>query len=322
MAESVRGRSASPLEAAYAELLAKPSLTPATNRLWVAACDIKPEFSPGADNGALAEVDFAAYEALLTAPPPSQGGGADGDRVVAQSVFVPTAALPRFLETFWPRVHASRRVVLVSGLADAGPVRTLSAAADAAAATADAAPSAPPAGGAEPIQPADGMAEGAGAVPRSPAARHVLPPARAPLRRGEGRLAFLDDARLLGWRAENLDLPFPHEKVAPLPIGVDFHTLAFKPDARPVWGAPAEPAAQAAALRAAAAAAAARDAVGARDPRVYVAWGVLNRRRLALSRAVAGHACFAVEESPLGSLPREALWARMAARRWVAIVSG
>jgi hypothetical protein len=55
---------------------------------------------------------------------------------------------------------------------------------------------------------------------------------------------------------------------------------------------------------------------------VHVCWGVLNRRRKAVADAVAAHASFAHERAPLGTLPREELWRRMARHDFVACVEG
>jgi hypothetical protein len=135
--------------------------------------------------------------------------------------------------------------------------------------------------------------------------------------------ALLRDARVLAWWAEMLDFGLqegggvagkgPHA----LPLGVDLHTLAFKPSERPAWGPPQAPLRQAAALWAAAAAA--RHA----DPRVYVCWGIRNRRRLAVSEAAAAHpSVYAADPSAPGTLLRTDFWARTGAHEWCACVQG
>jgi hypothetical protein len=135
--------------------------------------------------------------------------------------------------------------------------------------------------------------------------------------------ALLRDARVLAWWAEMLDFGLqegggvagkgPHA----LPLGVDLHTLAFKPSERPAWGPPQAPLCQAAALWAAAAAA--RHA----DPRVYVCWGIRNRRRLAVSEAAAAHpSVYAADPSAPGTLLRTDFWARTGAHEWCACVQG
>jgi hypothetical protein len=54
-----------------------------------------------------------------------------------------------------------------------------------------------------------------------------------------------------------------------------------------------------------------------------VCWGVLSRKRKAVSDAAARRAdIFDVEAAPLGSLPRRELWRRMARRGWTASVEG
>ena len=133
--------------------------------------------------------------------------------------------------------------------------------------------------------------------------------------------ALLGDARIISWWAEMLDFSgersCPGKRLEALPLGVDLHTLAYKPGDRPAWGAPQLPLVQAAALWAAAARAAHGDA------RVYVCWGIRNRRRLAVSDAAAGlpHV-YAVDADPPGSLLRDCVWDRMGACQWTACVQG
>jgi hypothetical protein len=133
--------------------------------------------------------------------------------------------------------------------------------------------------------------------------------------------ALLGDARILAWWAEMLDFSgersCPGKRLEALPLGVDLHTLAYKPGDRPAWGAPQLPLAQGAALWAAAARAAHGDA------RVYVCWGIRNRRRLAVSDAAAAlpHV-YAMDADPPGSLLRDCVWDRMGACQWTACVQG
>ena len=137
--------------------------------------------------------------------------------------------------------------------------------------------------------------------------------------------ALLRDARVLAWWAEMLDFGLLQEEGGggggkgphALPLGVDLHTLAFKPSERPAWGPPQAPLRQAAALWAAAAHA--RHA----DPRVYVCWGIRNRRRLAVSEAAAAHpSVYAADPSAPGALLRTEFWARTGAHEWCACVQG
>jgi hypothetical protein len=123
--------------------------------------------------------------------------------------------------------------------------------------------------------------------------------------------ALLNDDRFVAWHAENLD--FAHDKARPLPIGLDLHTLAWRPAARPSWGAPSSPTEQLRELHAAAKAA--RHA----DPRCFVHWGYISPLRSAVSAAVQRSAAFVVASGPL---PRAELWSRMGGYRWVACVAG
>jgi len=284
------------------------------NRAWPRACALRPEpLPPAADNGALAAVDLDCYAPLFFPPPAGAGAGA------GVAVFVPTAALRGFFANVWPSVDAAWRVVLVTGLADAGPAAALGAPRGAGGGGGGGRWDAPP----PPGGPPPGAAAAAAAAAAAPLA------------------AALADARLAAWFAENLD--FAHAKAAALPLGVDFHTLAYKPGDRPGWGPPAPPAAQARTL--AETAARARPPA-ARDPRVFVHFGVLNRRRAALLAAVARAPAFAlhpamaaVAEGARGggggggggggapraareAVPRGLLWATMAGYRWVASVEG
>lgn len=219
------------------------------NRLWCVTAAIRPTFEPAKDNRYLARIDVESYAPLREAP---AGTG-------ATSVFVPTLALPRFVRRVFPFVHSRACLVLISGLADAGPAATL-----------------------------------AGA--------------------GLDACTILDDPRILRWHAENLD--FVHSKAGPLPIGVDFHTLAWKPAARPGWGLPASYSQQASELLAAA-----REANHS-DPRCMVHWGYVSPLRAAVTDSVRTSDAFVIDAHPAGTLPRRELWRRMGSHRWVASVAG
>jgi hypothetical protein len=60
------------------------------------------------------------------------------------------------------------------------------------------------------------------------------------------RFDFINDPRLIHWFAQNCDLR--HPKITPMPIGLDYHTLAQAVNPSP-WGPPQSPAAQDAELR-------------------------------------------------------------------------
>jgi ureidoglycolate lyase len=144
--------------------------------------------------------------------------------------------------------------------------------------------------------------------------------------------ALLADSRLRSWHAENLD--FAHPKAAGLPLGIDLHTLAWR--GRPEWGPLSSPSHQAEAVWAARAAAL---AAPTRDDRVYVHFGLINRRRLSVLAAVGDSPAFALHPSLVPRLmaaragtawtggnghimPRVQLWAEMSRHRWVASVEG
>jgi hypothetical protein len=50
--------------------------------------------------------------------------------------------------------------------------------------------------------------------------------------------SLLNDGRLVSWWSQNLSLPHRHSKLRPLPIGLDYHTLA---EGNHPWGARASP---------------------------------------------------------------------------------
>jgi hypothetical protein len=68
-------------------------------------------------------------------------------------------------------------------------------------------------------------------------------------RLGEEIESFINHKKILHIFAQNCDYRGPSKKVSPLPIGVDFHTLAYKP-AGHHWGQKATPSEQEAALKA------------------------------------------------------------------------
>lgn len=224
------------------------------NRLWLHATNIAPAIEPWKDNRYLARIPVDAYAELLVST----------STAAVDRVFVPTLALPRFVRRVLPAVHPSRRMVIISGLADAGPGATL--------------------------LRADSS--------------------------GELLSSMLSDKRVLRWHAENLD--FAAINAFPIPIGIDFHTLAWKASARPQWGPAADPLLQAQQLARAAAAAADCHI----DRRCYIHWGYVSSLRSSVSTALcSSSACF-VDPSPPGTLPRAELWRRMSSFRWVASIAG
>lgn len=139
-------------------------------------------------------------------------------------------------------------------------------------------------------------------------------------------IELANDPRIVFWWAEMLDVylttMMTHAplRLRALPLGVDLHTLAFKRDDRPMWGGVASPSLQIIELSAAAAAAPLRTA---RDTRVYVFWGIRNRRRLAITAvARTKPTVYYVDPALPGSLARADVWARTANFSWVACVEG
>jgi hypothetical protein len=214
--------------------------------------------------------------------------------------YVPLASLKPFYEHVWPEIHPGRRIVLVTGRADRGPAASL----------------------------------GLSTIPRWPSAKgqgehaDVEPSAQSPL------ADILGDPRLLTWWSENLD--FQHLKARPLPIGIDLHTLgSAKQVERSVWGGPASPETQAEELLAARRKALQQNGSKDRDSRVYVHFGLINRRRLAVLQSIKDHPCYAIAQGMPGAtapvsagkegahyMTRGELWEKMAAHRWVASVEG
>jgi hypothetical protein len=142
--------------------------------------------------------------------------------------------------------------------------------------------------------------------------------------------ALAGHPRLAAWFAEMRDWPacgtetccVACARTRALPIGLDFHTLAFRAGDRPAWGPAAPPRAQEAAFAAAAAAAAAADAVGGppRAPTVYVHFGWRPPQRREVLKLLKASPLFFVE--PQRDVPRDELWARMARHRWVLCLQG
>lgn len=93
-----------------------PAVPIVWNRLWVDAAHVRPQFELWKDNRYISRIGAEAYAELAAE-------GSDPVRV-----FVPTLALPRFVRRVLPAVAPSRRMVLISGLADAAPGATLRAA--------------------------------------------------------------------------------------------------------------------------------------------------------------------------------------------------
>ena len=236
-----------------------PRVAVVWNRSWLAAASIAPSLEPWKDNRYAARIREGDYATLTL----DQAPLSPLDRV-----FVPTLALPRFVRRVLPAMAPSRRIVLITGLADAAPCATLH--------------SSDPTGG-------------------------LL-------------MTLLHDPRILRWHAENLDIV--HSKIHALPIGVDFHTLAWKAAVRPQWGPPAPPEAQALELARMAATVGAPDRGGHADRRCFIHWGYVSPLRAAVSAALRTSGACSVDPSPAGSMPRTELWARMASFRWVASVEG
>ena len=103
-------------------------------------------------------------------------------------------------------------------------------------------------------------------------------------------------------------------KVRAIPLGLDLHTLAYKPSDRPQWGQAQSPQQQAADFAAAAA------ATTHEDPRVYVHFGWYTKERRAILKLIRGNPAFYCD--PDRHIPRQELWARMGRHRWVLCLQG
>jgi hypothetical protein len=217
----------------------------------------------------------------LFAPPPA------GERPL--SVYVPIMMLPAFAEQVLLRIHPARRIVLVSGLADPGPVKVMGPAAVAALAG-------------DPRVAAwfTEMPDGGYIDWRHPVGR-ANPAVLA------GGAAAAPAGGVPAWAA----------RLHPLPLGVDYHTLAFKPWERPYWGVPATAATQELELLAAAAAA---PPGHARDSRVYVHFGWYTRQRRAVLKPARKNPAFFFDDQR--SMSRAELWARYSRFKWVLCVQG
>jgi hypothetical protein len=253
----------------------------AWNRAFYAAADVRPAaVTPAGDCDfhnapQLAPGDYAA---LLLPPPP-----APAPAPPALAVYVGTAALPQFVRDVLPA--ARRAFVLVSGQSDPGPGRVLQAHAAQLAA--------------HPLLRAWYAEMRDFACPPPGCER-----AAAAGGGGSGGAAAAAAAACCAAAA----------KVRALPLGLDLHTLAYKPSDRPQWGPPAGPGEQAAQFAAAAAAATHEDA------RVYVHFGWLPPGRRAVLKLLRGHPAFVCD--PARALPREELWRRMGRHRWVLCLQG
>lgn len=134
---------------------------------------------------------------------------------------------------------------------------------------------------------------------------------------GAGACAALAaDPRVVAWFTEMRD--FAAQKVRALPLGIDYHTLAYKPHERPGWGPPQPPGSQEVEFLAVARAA---PPAAARDPRCFVHFGWYTPARRAVLRATRGRAA-AFYFEPDRHVPRAELWRRMATFRWVLCVQG
>lgn len=265
--------------------------TPIWNRCYLLACDIGPSlahYGPGLDNvelesccsrsyleddGAFTKC-LSSYYALTQEPTLGE---------LIPLVYVPTLALPSFVERILPIIPFTRKFVLVSGLSDYGPAKSL----------------------------------GKGNV--TAGTRDFI--------------QLVSDPRIITMWAENLDVDVElldnkstnlfsketaqlrigleriHEKIKALPLGIDLHTLCFKQQARPGWGPTATISDQTDMLE--------RAVVNAthKDKRCWICWGILNRKRKAITDALIQSFPdkFIVEDtSPSGSsLTREEFWGQM-----------
>jgi hypothetical protein len=249
------------------------------NRAFWAGCDVRPSPATAAGDVDIHNAPTLVVDdyARLFEPPPT------AEATPPLSAYVGTVALPSFVADVLPRV--ARPFVLVTGMSDPGPAKVL--------------------GGAD-------AARALAAHPRLVAWRAEMRDfgcagASAAAASGTDSGGGGDSAAACAGCAVCA-------KVAALPLGLDLHTLAYKPADRPQWGAAEAVRAQSAAF--AAAAAAATHA----DPRVYVHFGWFTKERRAVLKALRGHPSFAFE--PDRHVPRHELWARMGRHAWVLCLQG
>lgn len=213
-------------------------------------------------------------------------------------VYVGTVALAQFVRDVLP--HISRPFVLCNGMSDPGPAHALGGVPAAAALAGhprllawwvemhDFECSMP----IEPMASGDGDGEtfGAAAIPLAPSSV-----ARSGAQKQCGACAICT-------------------KVRAIPVGLDFHTLAYKPTDRPQWG-PAAPAPQQFIDLARAASLSTHE-----DPRVYVHFGWFTKERRAVMKLIRGNPAFHCDGDR--HVPREELWRRMGRHRWVLCLQG
>ena len=139
----------------------------------------------------------------------------------------------------------------------------------------------------------------------------------------EACVALACDARIVAWYTEMLDFVLEGDaslkhRVFALPLGLDYHTLAYKPCDRPLWGPPQMPAEQEGAFLAIARAA---PPGTLRDARVYVHFGWYTPQRRRVIRAIRGRnpTFYFDADRHIG---REELWRRMSGFQWVLCVQG
>lgn len=221
-------------------------------------------------------------------------------------VYVPTLALPSFVEKILPLVPQTRKFVLVTGLCDWGPCKSL----------------------------------GRGNVVNGiQLFFDLVSDTRIIAYWGEAidvDIEFLDSlsfssssinlvSSTLSFSSENtivnLRMKFEQvrSKIKALPLGIDLHTLAFKQQVRPYWGPIMTPREQVIRLEQAV------KKATHEDKRRWICWGVLNRKRKAITDTVTLYfpEKFIIEEIQTGGLiSRDEFWAKMGSYKSIVSVEG
>ena len=269
--------------------------TPLWNRSWLLACDIGPSltrYGPGVDN---VELESCCSQSIDDFENNSLHTSLSYSRLTQEPllsepiplVYVPTLALSSFIEKVLPLVPFTRKFILCTGLADWGPAKAL----------------------------------GKGNI----------------IAGLQKFIQLVSDLRLITLWAENIDVDVDYinslslntpllskemvsqfridfvkskNKIKALPLGIDLHTLSFKQQARPGWGPVATISTQSDMLERAI-----LNSTHA-DTRGWICWGILNRKRKAITDILLQSFPdrFQVENiysSGGGSLTREEFWGRM-----------
>ena len=285
--------------------------TPLWNRAWLLACDIGPEldrFGPELDNVELEcccthsleftgnNISDTSYQSLFR----------DDDNESVKLVYVPTLAIPSFVEKILPLVPQSRKFVLVTGLSDWGPCKSLG-----------------KGNVVHGIQLFFDLVSDNRIIAYFGEAIDVdiefldsLSRSSSSLNLSSSTLSFSSEDIIVKLRMKFEQV---RSKIKALPLGIDLHTLAFKQQVRPYWGPIMTPINQVIRLEQAV------KKATHEDKRIWICWGVLNRKRKAITDTVtlSFPEKFIIEEIQTGGLiSRDEFWAKMGRYKSIVSVEG